>query len=367
MRKVSGLEAVYRDYGPKGVKFFFVYKALAHPERSGILQPVTLDERLAQAREATKRLGNTIPFLADAIDNRLKHALGDRNNSEFIIDPQGKIVRKRTWSDPEAVRQGPRGTRGQGGQDHETGGRGAEESRSRRPDAAAKGVVQKVPRTGMSPLLAPPQIEKDGAPFYAKLRAEAEAAVLEQGKGKLYLGFHLDPFHRVHWNNLRKPLRYELEIPEGVKLSAKGGEATKPKVETDIDPREFLLDVEAWPAGKTVRLTVTYAACTDDACHEVRQTYELRRAARPRRRPGAERRRLPRTHSGGSSEAADGRRQERGREADEGGVVLVPAVPVRGVRPEQGRHSRQGRDREDGRGAQSAKAIRATDPAGTHR
>jgi hypothetical protein len=62
-----------------------------------------------------------------------------------------------------------------------------------------------------------------------------------------------------------------------VKLSIKGGESPKAKVEKDIDPREFLLDVEAWPEGKTVRLTVTYAACTDDVCHEVRQVYELRR------------------------------------------------------------------------------------------
>ena len=48
-------------------------------------------------------------------------------------------------------------------------------------------------------------------------------------------------------------------------------------MESDIDPREFLLDVEAWPADKPVRLTVTYAACTDDICHEVRQVYVLRR------------------------------------------------------------------------------------------
>jgi hypothetical protein len=268
---------VYRDYGPKGVKFFFVYKALAHPERSGILQPVTLDERLVQAREATRRLGNTIPFLVDAIDNPLKHALGDRNNSEFIIDPQGKIVRKRTWSDPEAVRKDLEELVGK--VDKITKPEDVVLKTAEPPaDAAAKGVVQKVARTGMSPLLAPPQVEKGGAPFYAKLRAEAETAVLEQGKGKLYLGFHLDPFHKVHWNNLKQPVRYELEPQEGVKLSAKGGEAPKPKAEKDIDPREFLLDVEAWPEGKTVKLTVTYAACTDDACHEVRQVYELRRA-----------------------------------------------------------------------------------------
>jgi hypothetical protein len=256
MRKVSGLEAVYRDYGPKGVKFFFVYKALAHPERNGILQPVTIDERLAQAREATKRLGNTIPFLADAIDNRLKHALGDRNNSEFIIDPNGKIVRKRTWSDPEAVRKDLEELVGK--VDKITKPEDVVLKVVEPPaEVAAKGIVQKSPRSGMSPLLAPPQIVKNGAQFYAKLRAEAESAVLEQGKGKLYLWFHLDAFHRAHWNNSKKPLRYELEVPEGVKLSATSGEATRPKVETDIDPREFLIDVEAWPAGKTVRLTVS--------------------------------------------------------------------------------------------------------------
>ena len=276
MRKVSGLEAVYRDYGPKGVKFFFVYKALAHPERNGILQPVTLDERLVQAREATKRLGNTIPFLVDAMDNRLKHALGDRNNSEFIIDPKGKIVRKRTWSDPEAVRKDLEELVGK--VDKITKPEDIVLKVAEPPaDVAAKGVVQKIPRSGMSPVVAQSQIDKKGAPFYAKLRAEAEVAVIEQGKGKLYLGFHLDPFHKAHWNNLKKPLRFELDVPEGVKLSAKSGEAAKTKVEADIDPREFLLDVEAWPEGKTVRLTVTYAACTADVCHEVRQVYELRR------------------------------------------------------------------------------------------
>ena len=238
---------------------------------------MTLDERLVQACEATKRLGNTIPFLVDAIDNRLKHALGDRNNSEFIIDPQGKIVRKRTWSDPDAVRKDLEGFVGK--VDKITKPEDIVLKVADPPaEAAAKGVVQKVPRTGLLPVVALPQVEKDGPLFFAKLRAEAEAAVIEQGKGKLYLGFHLDPFHKAHWNNLKTPLRFELEIPAGVKLLAKGGEAQKPKAESDIDPREFLLDVEAWPEGKTVLLTVTYAACTADVCHEVRQVYELRRA-----------------------------------------------------------------------------------------
>ena len=69
------------------------------------IQPFTLEERLGHARQAGKQLGSTIPWLVDAMDNRLKHALGDRPNSEFIIDPQGRIVRKRAWSHPGQVRK----------------------------------------------------------------------------------------------------------------------------------------------------------------------------------------------------------------------------------------------------------------------
>lgn len=38
---IRGLEAVQRDYGPKGVKFYFIFKSLAHPELvGGYVQPV---------------------------------------------------------------------------------------------------------------------------------------------------------------------------------------------------------------------------------------------------------------------------------------------------------------------------------------
>ena len=69
------------------------------------MQPITLEERIAHAKQAQKQLGATIPWIVDAMDNRLKHALGDRPNSEFIIDPKGKIVRKRAWSFPAQVRK----------------------------------------------------------------------------------------------------------------------------------------------------------------------------------------------------------------------------------------------------------------------
>ncbi len=277
MKSVSGLEAVYRDYGPKGVKFFFVYKSLAHPEmRGNYIQPFTLDERLAHARQAGKQLGATIPWIVDPMDNRFKHAMGDRPNSEFVIDPKGKIARKRAWSDPVELRKDLEELVGK-------------VNKVTDPDdldlkvldplaeVAAKGVVKRVRRAGMFAVVSRPQIEKDGQPFYAKLRPEAEMSVFDEGQGKLYLGFHLDPFYQAHWNNLTKPLRFQLEVPAGVKMSMTSAEAPAVKAPTDIDPREFLLDVQAWPADKAIKLTVIYSACTEKDCHVVKQSYILHR------------------------------------------------------------------------------------------
>jgi hypothetical protein len=274
---VPGLEAVYRDYAPKGVKFYFVYRAVAHPElRGNYLQTFTLDERLAHARQAGKQLGSSIPFLVDHMDNRLKHALGGRANCDYLIDPDGKVVRKRMWSNPAEVRKDLEELVGK--VDPITK---PEDLRLKveepLAETAPRGFVERLPRAGMWPVVMDPQMEKGAEPFYAKLRAEADLSLIDTGKGKLYVGFHLDPFYSVHWNKLNKPLRFELTLPEGAKFSKTSGQAQAIDAESDCDPREFMIDVESWPEGKAVTLTVAYAACSEKDCHLVRQEYVLHR------------------------------------------------------------------------------------------
>jgi hypothetical protein len=258
------------------VKFFFVYKSLAHPELAGdYVQPFTLEERLTHARQAKKQLGATIPWLVDAMDNRLKHALGDRPNSEFVIDPKGVIVRKRAWSNPPAVRKDLEELVGKVEKvTREEDVKLAVELPPKSP--AQRGVLPRVKRPRMQAIEMEPVVKPKAPPFYAKLRAEADADLLREGSGKLYLGFHLDPFHEAHWNNLTPPLRYELELPEGAKVEKAAGEAPKVKAASDCDPREFLLDVESWPEDKPIKLTVTYSACVAEACHVLKQEYVLR-------------------------------------------------------------------------------------------
>jgi hypothetical protein len=278
MWNIAGLEAVHRDYSPKGVKFFFIYKALAHPELAGnFVQPFTQEERLAQARQAEKQFGTKIPWVVDAMDNRLKHALGDRPNAQFLVNPEGVIVRKRAWANPKEVRKDLEEVIGV--VERITTEEDLKLTLGLPPKLAAeRGVVKRIPRPQMAPLVIEPKIDSEGQPFFAKLRAEADAGLLSDGTGRLYLGFHLDPLHNAHWNNLTKSLSFAIDKADGVKIDRWEGTADKVEVASDADPREFLLTVQAWPKDQPLRLTVNYFACVgEETCHSVRQEYVLYR------------------------------------------------------------------------------------------
>ena len=269
------MEAAYRDYKDKGVEFYYIYKSLAHPEKSGHVQPLTLEERLKHIALAKEQLGTEIPWLADSMSNDLKHAFGDKNNSEFVVSPQGKIVISRAWSDPSTLRDDLKRLVG------EPESVTPEENLSRGPAPSkyASGVVARVKRPPrMQPLVMKPH--GSGAPetlYYVKPRVEAESGVLQGKAGKLYIGFHLDPIHRVHWNNLAEPLKFSLETPEGLKVNPREGVAPKvEKAEADIDPREFLLEIEG--AGREpMKLKVEYFACDNDDrwCKAVTHEFEI--------------------------------------------------------------------------------------------
>ena len=209
------------------------------------------------------------------MSNDLKHALGDASNPEFIIDPEGKLANKRMWSDPEGLREDLA----------QAGGTGQESDPDRRSGfgnstaarAGGEGVVPPIelPRQ-MLALEVEPVATDDNVPFYVKLRAEADRDLLRQGAGKLYLGFHLDPIYAVHWNNLVDPLHFELKLPRGA-ASPLSGAGPKVDVESDSDPREFLIDVDAWQSETPLQATISYFAC-DDAetfCIPVTQQFQI--------------------------------------------------------------------------------------------
>ncbi len=259
-----------------GVKFYYIYKALAHPALYGYVTPFTLEERLMHVQEAKRRLGSEIPWICDTMSNDLKHALGDASNPEFIFDADGKLANKRWWSDPEKLREDL--ARLVGPVENPTSVEDLDMKALPPRKAAAKGVVPRleVPM-GLQALKVEPVITEKGAPFYVKLRAEADRDVLHGEAGKLYLGFHIDPVYEVHWNNLVTPLRFELDLPDGAVASQTTGDAPKLEVEADSDPREFLFELDPDSTDAPIQAKVFYFAC-DDAetyCIPVTQQYKI--------------------------------------------------------------------------------------------
>ena len=254
-------------------------------------------------KEARRTLGSGFTWICDAIDNPIKHALGNAPNSEFVVDGKGRLVRKRAWSDPAALRADLEELVGK--VENPTDPADLELVQEAPPRAAARGVVKRIELPGdMRPLVIEPLIEKgsDATPFYAKLRAEADSALLSEGKGQLHIRFMLDPLYHVHWNNLVEPIRVRFVESSGEKPGLDGrvkpGEWTGPEVKepADVDPREFLATVDMGDSREPLKLVVKYFACNDEEgwCRPVTQTYTVqlkgdRDGGRTRSRRGGQR------------------------------------------------------------------------------
>ena len=266
------METVYRDYAPKGVRFLYLYKALAHPELNGYVNPITLEERLMHVEEAKRVLGSEIAWLADNMANELKHALGNRQNSEYVLDPMGRILRARAWSDPDQLRTDLAEFVGPVEKPTDVSDLNMEIMPA--PEHAQTGVVPRIEKPGAyRTLISKPQLAKTDQPFYTKLRAEADQELLRSGEGKLYLAFLLDPLHGVHWNNLAPAMEVELSASEGVTITPAKLHGPKVEEDADADPREFLVHVDRGDSQAPLRMEFRYFACTDTWCRPVTQEY----------------------------------------------------------------------------------------------
>ena len=270
------METIKVDYAPKGVDFYYVYKPLAHPEMNNYVSPFSLEERLMHVAEAKRRLGSSITWLADTMTNDFHAVMGGMPNAEIVLDPDGLVVARRAWSSPAELRADME--RFLGAVEKPTSVADLDLPTQPIIPTVAKGIVPRVPLPpGAMPMDIDPVMEGADIPFYAKLRAEGPPELFATGSGPMYLGFHLDPLYRVHWNNEVDPVEFTITAPPGVTVTPARGVGPDPDAPADADPREFIVEVESEEPGGTLDLQVQYFAC-DDAltfCIPVRQNYQV--------------------------------------------------------------------------------------------
>ena len=146
------------------------------------------------------------------------------------------------------------------------------------PREVVSGVVPriKLPQ-GLSPIRVK-HIASGKRPIYVKLRAELTRRPDVTGKRKMYLGFYMDPIHRVHWNNGAGPVEVEIEAPINSGVASVKLKGPKVHPPNDVDPRMFLVDVEkGFDVSTTFKVKLRYVAC-DDAetfCVPVTQDFDV--------------------------------------------------------------------------------------------
>ncbi|MFK7736174.1 MAG: hypothetical protein AB8B50_09110 [Pirellulaceae bacterium] len=265
---------MFRDYRDQ-VNFFYVYKRLAHPETNNFLEPANLQERLMHLVEAKRLTGSEIPWLCDTMDNAATIAFGETYNGEFVIDPQGVLVRQRFWSNPTTLRRDLVDLVGPVQDPTQI----ADLPVRFRPEprGIASGVVPriKLPR-GLTPVKVK-YIPHPNHPLFVKIRAEVTSKPLDDGTHQIYLGFYVDPIHKIHWNNAAGPIELQLQAPSGLQLSRTRLEGPEVEEPEDCDPRMFLLEVDRSEFDRPIKVTLRYVVCDDAAtfCFPVTQEFEV--------------------------------------------------------------------------------------------
>lgn len=209
------------------------------------------------------------------MDHKVEKAFGGAPNGEYILDPAGKIVRKRFWSNPKTLRSDLEELVGT--VDKITRVEDLPTAFTPEPRKIASGVVPRIELPGRMMPFDFDYVPDDDHPFFAKLRVEGTQRLFNTGKGQMYFGVYLDPLYGVHWNNRAGRVKLELQSEGNVIIDQETLISDEVKEDADVDPRQFLIDANIINKSAPLIVKMTYTIC-DDAetfCKEVTQEYHV--------------------------------------------------------------------------------------------
>lgn len=88
------------------VEFVVVYQREPHARQMAfrdVPQPTTVEERLALARRACEEFELPQDFWIDGLDDQSRALFGDLPSPALILGPNGKVVAKLPWSEPDLL------------------------------------------------------------------------------------------------------------------------------------------------------------------------------------------------------------------------------------------------------------------------
>jgi peroxiredoxin len=93
------LNRMYEYFRWRGVQFLFIYTGESHPG-SSYPRHTSLEQKTARAREIKELEEIRFPVLVDHLDGSVHRAYGDRPNSSFVVNRDGRLVYRTAMTEP---------------------------------------------------------------------------------------------------------------------------------------------------------------------------------------------------------------------------------------------------------------------------
>ena len=100
------MEQLATKYGGRDVQFACLYVREPHPGERAFRQyekHTSYDHKVLYARELVRLKAMNIPVIVDGIDEAVHRALGNLPNLAYVVDKQGRVAYKATWTNAEHI------------------------------------------------------------------------------------------------------------------------------------------------------------------------------------------------------------------------------------------------------------------------
>jgi len=100
------MEQLAKKYGARDVQFVVIYVREPHPGERAFRQyqkHTSYEHKVRYAQELVRLKAMNIPVIVDGIDESVHRVLGNLPNLAYVIDKDGRIVYKSTWTNAEHI------------------------------------------------------------------------------------------------------------------------------------------------------------------------------------------------------------------------------------------------------------------------
>ncbi|MBN2683977.1 MAG: right-handed parallel beta-helix repeat-containing protein [Pontiellaceae bacterium] len=269
----KNIEAIAQNHQSNDLQAYYIQRRPTRPGNHGYLTPFNENEMAQLAKVSASLLKTRTPWICDTLDNEVVLQLPPNLETDvFIYSADGSELFTGSIQKPDNIRRKLTQLLGEPK-------RNIRPSQLPNPDIEPleiepANLVKRIsfnPNTQKYvPLLVIPQ--EPNSPHYIKLRAEADAQLLETGEGKLYIGFHPDKLYNAQWNNKADPLQFALASAVG-SITPSSQSAPSVNEASDSEPREFLITASRQNIDLPIQLKVTYSV--QNTAQRISQIYYI--------------------------------------------------------------------------------------------